>query len=81
MLSALLTACQNLPVVGKQHCPPVPTHLLTEKAAPVFDFDADGTITNQQLVENGIHPLYSWGSEGWSRLRQIRLLQEKCELD
>ena len=79
--SALLIACQSHPVTGQNYCPPVPEYLLTAEPAPTFKFGDDGSTTNQQIIEEGIRPLYLWGSEGWSRVHQIRLLQEKCKLD
>ena len=79
VLSTLLIACQTRPVTGKTYCPPVPDYLLTAEPAPTFHFD-DGT-TNREIIDNGIRPLYDWGEAGWARVRQIRLLQEKCRLD
>jgi len=79
--STLLIACQSHPVTGQKYYPPVPDYLLTAEAAPTFKFGDDGSTTNQQIIEDGIRPLYLWGSEGWARVRQIRLLQEKCKLD
>ena len=68
-------------MTGQKYCPPVPDYLLTAETAPTFNFGDDGSTTNQQIIEEGIRPLYLWGSEGWSRVQQIRLLQEKCKLD
>ena len=81
VLFTLLIACQSHPVTGQKYCPPVPDYLLTSEPAPTFQFGDDGTTTNQQVIEEGIRPLYLWGSEGWSRVRQIRLLQQKCKLN
>jgi len=55
----------------------VPQHLLTDKPAPAISLPANAT--SRQVIDEGIRPLHQWGEEGWSRVRQIRLLQEQCE--
>jgi len=54
----------------------VPQHLLTDKPAPAISLPANAT--SRQVIDKGIRPLHQWGEEGWSRVRQIRLLQEQC---
>jgi hypothetical protein len=75
-LFILLTACQTPPLSGKAHCPPVPAHLLAEAPTPAIKLAE--AATNQQVIEEGIRPLYQWGAEGWARVRQIRHLQDEC---
>lgn len=76
VFSFFLVACQTSAQIGETHCPPVPQHLLVDEKAPVINLS--GNATNEQVIEEGIRPLYQWGAEGWARLRQVRQLQEQC---